>query len=300
MVYIRMKSIRGIKYAYLVESVWDKERKQPKQRTIKYLGRVDDVSIDDIPEEYRDDPSVIKFINMVRDNFQEEDRKDRERIKKTNTVKVIDESFKNDGRIVKMLSSGEIDGLLNIYRDFLARYGKRDLALVEFYEQVIIPALNEVGQIWLRDDVGIAIEHVCSNTTLGLIQEMESYNSQGSNTASKGKVVICTPYGDIHSIPCKMVESLLMSKGYSVYNIAPSTPRETVLKYIDDIGAEMVIISVTLSSRAKAAERLIHELIRRYGDRLTIIIGGRGSKDVMLDDDRIIRAESIRHLASLL
>lgn len=38
--YIRIKKIKGINYAYLVKSYWSKRRKTPKQKTLCYLGRV--------------------------------------------------------------------------------------------------------------------------------------------------------------------------------------------------------------------------------------------------------------------
>lgn len=38
--YIRIKKIKGIEYAYLVKSYWSKRKKTPKQKSIKYLGRV--------------------------------------------------------------------------------------------------------------------------------------------------------------------------------------------------------------------------------------------------------------------
>jgi hypothetical protein len=36
--YIRTKKIKGKKYAYLVESKWDKEKKTSKQKVLEYLG----------------------------------------------------------------------------------------------------------------------------------------------------------------------------------------------------------------------------------------------------------------------
>ena len=38
--YTRIKKINNIEYAYLVKSYWSKRKKAPKQKTIKYLGRV--------------------------------------------------------------------------------------------------------------------------------------------------------------------------------------------------------------------------------------------------------------------
>lgn len=306
MAYIRLKSIRGIRYAYLVESVWDKERRQPKQRTIKYLGRVEGIRLDDIPEECRNDPNILRFFNeleeskMGRNDGSVDMIKEEPKITRSahNNSKI---AFSEDNkRIIEMLSSGNMEELMGIYKTFLERYRSKSQAMLEFYERIIIPALNEVGHLWMRDELGIAIEHVCSNTTLGLIQMIESYNAQMANgDANKGNVLICTPYGDLHSIPCKMVESILMSKGYKVYNIAPSTPRETVMKYVQEIKPSMVIVSVTLSSRAKASERLVKELLSRYDNSITIIVGGRGSSEMSIEQG-VIRAESLSELASLL
>jgi len=46
MVFKRVKSIRKkngktYNYLYLVKSIWDKEKKRPKQKVLKYLGSVD-------------------------------------------------------------------------------------------------------------------------------------------------------------------------------------------------------------------------------------------------------------------
>ncbi len=38
--YTRIKKIKGIEYAYLVKSYWSKRKKTPKQKTVKYLGKV--------------------------------------------------------------------------------------------------------------------------------------------------------------------------------------------------------------------------------------------------------------------
>lgn len=42
MSYVRTTTIRGRQYRYLVESVWDPKLKQARQRTVRYLGRVEE------------------------------------------------------------------------------------------------------------------------------------------------------------------------------------------------------------------------------------------------------------------
>ena len=63
MVYIRNKKVKGIDYAYLVQSVWDPKRNISRQSTIKYLGKASEVTIQDIPEEYRNDTKILAFVS---------------------------------------------------------------------------------------------------------------------------------------------------------------------------------------------------------------------------------------------
>ena len=62
--YIRNKKVKGISYAYLVESRWNKEKKQSSQIVIKYLGRFDNLKIDKLS---KDELSILsKYLNEKR------------------------------------------------------------------------------------------------------------------------------------------------------------------------------------------------------------------------------------------
>ena len=49
--YVRRKNVKGFSYAYLVESRWDKEKKQSYQVVIKYLGRLENLKLDKLTSE---------------------------------------------------------------------------------------------------------------------------------------------------------------------------------------------------------------------------------------------------------
>ncbi len=49
--YVRRKDVKGLSYAYLVESKWNKEKKQSYQVVIKYLGRFENLKLDDLTSE---------------------------------------------------------------------------------------------------------------------------------------------------------------------------------------------------------------------------------------------------------
>ncbi len=272
MAYIRLKSIKGKEYAYLVESIWDKEEKQPKQVIIKYLGRVDRIDIDDIPEEYKSDPRILDFINRYRLPARED------------MLCTISRDIKE---IVDMLSSGDIKGLLDIFKGLLAKGGNLTDAIIKFYEEFIIPALEEVGELWMQNRLGIAVEHVCSNTANSVIKNIAHIASNSSKSIQKGKVILATPTGELHNIACNMLESILVSRGYKVYNISPSVPRDVIIRYIEDVNADALLVSITLTDSAKLAERLV-KTIRGNGISIPIIVGGRVAAGVRSLEDLCI------------
>ena len=71
MVYIRNKKVKGIDYAYLVQSIWDHRKNMSRQQTIKYLGKASDVAIEDIPEQYRSESKILTFISAFSSNQEE-------------------------------------------------------------------------------------------------------------------------------------------------------------------------------------------------------------------------------------
>ena len=64
MVYIRIKQVKNIGYAYLVESKWNKEKHTSQQIIKQYLGPVSQININKIPKEYRSKSSIIKFLHI--------------------------------------------------------------------------------------------------------------------------------------------------------------------------------------------------------------------------------------------
>lgn len=68
MVFIRVKKVKGLVYYYLVKSQWDPIRKVSNQHTIKYLGKASNVTINDIPFEYRNNPKILTSLAEIHKN----------------------------------------------------------------------------------------------------------------------------------------------------------------------------------------------------------------------------------------
>jgi methanogenic corrinoid protein MtbC1 len=236
MVYIRNKRVKGIKYAYLVQSVWDPKRNTSRQQTIKYLGNASQVTIEDIPQEYRNDSKILTFISAHNSNQEE---------KNVLISKLKEEMF-------LLLTDCNIGGLISLYEKYSKLFGLTEL--------------------------DVAIEHASTNTAISLIkainERITTTRVRMKGISSQYKTVVCTPDGELHGLACNMIESLLLSKGFKVYNISTSIPTEYIIEYMRDLQPDIVFISITLAENIKSAERLVQQIHLKYNNIFPVVIGG--------------------------
>jgi methanogenic corrinoid protein MtbC1 len=145
----------------------------------------------------------------------------------------------------------------------------------------LIPVLHKIGDQWANGEIDIATEHVCSNATITLIDliNQKNINKKISKSSSTDKpIILCTPEGELHSIGCKIIESLLLEKGHEIYNITSSLPTNSIQSYLYHIDPSVTIISVTLEENIKSAIRFVQEI--RQSFNIPIIVGGNAIKFV--------------------
>jgi MerR family transcriptional regulator, light-induced transcriptional regulator len=256
MVYIRNKKVKGIDYAYLVQSVWDPKRNMSRQQTIKYLGKASQITIEDIPEEYRDDTKILAFVAAF-SSYQEE--------RKSLVSKIQEEMF-------AQLTNCNVTGLVDIYEKYSKLFG-----LTEFYDKLLKPVMYRIGDLWQQGQLDVATEHASTNTAISLIKiinERLTVRTTEPGTSSEYKAVICTPDGELHGLACNMIESLLLNKGFKVYNISTSIPTDYIVDYIRDLQPDIIFISITLVENIRSAERLVQQIHAKYNNKLPIVVGG--------------------------
>ncbi|MGI0000031.1 MAG: cobalamin B12-binding domain-containing protein [Nitrososphaeraceae archaeon] len=264
MVYIRIKKVKNIDYAYIVESKWNKEKRTSQQLTKQYLGPLAQININKIPEEYRNESTIIKFLDSHNLNFEKSLE--------------LNESLQDT--LFEKLKNYELDELFNIYNE----YTKSVYSLLDFYEKLLMPVLHRIGDQWEKGEIDVATEHVCSNATITLIDLINQKNINKKNSKSSlspttdRPIILCTPEGELHSIGCKIIESLLLEKGYEVYNITSPLPTNSIESYLNNINPSIVIISVTLKENINSAIRFIQEI--RQSFNIPIIIGGNAIRFV--------------------
>ena len=259
MVFIRDKKVKGNLYAYLVKNTWDNSNSKVKQDIVKYLGRSSKVTIKDIPKEFHKDPNIVAFIAAHSSD-----------VKKTEEME-----FSMRERMLDLLINYDIEALFKTFEY------SRIFGLVKFYERLLTPVMYKVGELWSKGTLDIATEHICSNaahTLVKIINEKMSKQKQPSTEVKK--ILLSTPEGEMHSLGCMVIESVLISKGYSVFNIAPSVPSTSVVTFANRLEPDLIIISITLTENLHAATRLINNIQTTMAEHPPILLGGAGISSV--------------------
>ena len=251
--FLRSKVVKGESYSYLVQSKWDTERKTSIQETVKYLGKTSKISVGDIPHEYRHSPTILAFLA----NNKKIDTKGREK-----------SLLKIKQNTLKFLLSGDLEGLRLVFKNF-----RKTGTIPEFYEKILRPAMYDIGGLWRDGKLDVGSEHVASNAVTRLIESMNT------NLKSKPKtktVLICTPDGEYHIIPCLMIETYLTLRGYNVINLSPSVPTKSLINHIDKEKPDLVLVSITLGEHVKAGMQLVKNIKKL---KIPTIVGGQALKD---------------------
>lgn len=252
MVFLRKKKVKGYEYLYLVKSVWDVEKRTSRQKTIKYLGEVSTVTKNDIPKEYRDNARINSFLLQ---NMPKNGKKREELIEQ-----LTDKLFTS-------LTEGNQKNTIDIYRTFTSNN-----PLDQFYEKVLTQAMIKIGDLWAKGKLSIATEHVASNTAHSLIKVIsDDYRKSKGN---KGVVILTTPVGEDHNLGCNMLGSFLVSKGFSTFDLSPSTPSESLIKFIKATKPNALFVSITLEENIKSGQRMVKKIHGKF-KKLKIFIGGQ-------------------------
>jgi methanogenic corrinoid protein MtbC1 len=83
-----------------------------------------------------------------------------------------------------------------------------------------------------------------------------------------------------------VIESFLRSKGYSVSNIAPSVPSDSVVAFASKYDPDLIMISMTLADNIGAVNKLINKILESKIGVSYILVGGIGIESIKISNQK--------------
>lgn len=145
-------------------------------------------------------------------------------------------------------------------------------AAVQTLNEVLLPAMKEVGDKFGAGELILPFVLKSAECMKSAVSELEKYliKKQG---VSKGKLVLCTVYGDVHDIGKNLVKTIFINNGYTVYDLGKQVPIQQIIDKIREVQADAVGLSALLVSTSKQMQFFI-EKARELDLRIPALCGG--------------------------
>ncbi len=145
-------------------------------------------------------------------------------------------------------------------------------AAVETLNEVLLPAMKEVGDKFGAGELILPFVLKSAECMKAAVAELEKYLIKQEGV-SKGKLVICTVYGDVHDIGKNLVKTILVNNGYTVYDLGKQVPLQKILEKINEVKADAVGLSALLVSTSKQMQYFV-EHVRQNSMNMPVLCGG--------------------------
>lgn len=162
-------------------------------------------------------------------------------------------------------------------------------AAVETLNKVLLPAMKEVGDKFGAGELILPFVLKSAECMKSAVSELEKYliKKQG---VSKGKLVLCTVYGDVHDIGKNLVKTIFSNNGYTVYDLGKQVPIQQIIDKIKEVQADAVGLSALLVSTSKQMQFFI-EKAKELDLKIPALCGGAAINSDYIN--RIAKADEV-------
>ena len=170
-------------------------------------------------------------------------------------------------------SSSSSTSLLSNH-DVIAHLSKEQLhtAAVKTLNETLLPAMKEVGDKFGAGEIILPFVLKSAECMKAAVAELEKYLIKKKDV-SKGKIVLCTVYGDVHDIGKNLVKTILVNNGYSVYDLGKQVPLQTIVDKISEVNADAVGLSALLVSTSKQMQIFV-DYAKEHNLQIPVLCGG--------------------------
>ncbi len=139
------------------------------------------------------------------------------------------------------------------------------------YESMLVPAMNDIGELWESGHLDVAAEHRASAVATRLIGRLGPRFSRRGRT--KGTVVIAAPSGDLHGLGLGVLADMLRGAGFDVADLGPNCPAESLRRAC---GEAANLVAAALSSHNSGGDPEVAAAVEaaRAGGAPLVLLGG--------------------------
>ncbi len=138
----------------------------------------------------------------------------------------------------------------------------------------IIPALDKVGKLFEQGKVFLPQLILSAESSQAAFEQIKKTMAQsGTQSISKGKIILATVKGDVHDIGKNIVKVLLENYGYTVIDLGRDVEYQAVADAAIEHNARLVGLSALMTTTLVSMENTI-ALLRKNNVDCKVMVGG--------------------------
>ena len=169
---------------------------------------------------------------------------------------------------LQALLKGERAKCLKIVQSLL----DKEIEIKSIYLELFQKSLYEIGELWERNQISVATEHLATSITesaMGLMQPLLFARER----VGKKAVVSCVT-NEFHQVGGKMVADIFEMHGWDGYFLGANTPLVDLLKMLDEKKPNILCLSLSIYSNLPNLLKTV-EAVKVEFPWLEIITGGQ-------------------------
>lgn len=174
---------------------------------------------------------------------------------------------------------GVMDAIRNHDVDALRRllqHALRERGLHGLVADVIAPLNVQIGEAWLRGDLGVPDEHFYTEQMQTFLRGTLAGQPRSDRPP---RVVLTTLPEEEHALGLLMAETLLSAEGAQCCSLGPRMPLADICRSAHTVGADVVALSFSAAFPARRAVSGVKALREALPPSVELWVGGAGVRD---------------------
>jgi len=158
-----------------------------------------------------------------------------------------------------------------------------NLSRMTFMEQVIVPMMIKIGEMWRGGSLKVAEEHIASAIVCSYLGDFRDIQPTDPNAPN---IIVATPSGHLHEIGAKIVAATAAAEGWHVTYLGPNVPADDIAAVVYKHHSKAVALSFAYPHDDPRVHGELKKLKNLIPKTLAIFAGGSGANSYAqtLDD----------------
>jgi MerR family transcriptional regulator, light-induced transcriptional regulator len=161
------------------------------------------------------------------------------------------------------------------------------LGVETLFEEVLTPAMIEVGRLWEGGEINVAHEHLATEVTSSLVTELAA-RLEPAEATGRLAVVSCSPE-EQHCLGGQMLSGLLEAAGWEVLFLGTTLPLRDLVEIAEEEAADVIALSTAMPHNLPAVEEVVRA-VQELEEPPLVLVGGRAYNGE--DDARRVGADA--------